>query len=92
MIPIHILCCYILIVKFDLGVAGAGMATSFCFVFAFTLYTLTAYLDKALRPAFFLPSVDSIKHAWSYFKVAFPPALLMMFDFVILELVTIISA
>lgn len=91
-VVVQIISCYLLIIVADLNIEGAALAVTISYFLGFLVLTICAYAQTDVRPMLYWPNMDSIKYAWSYFKEALPPALLIGMDMLVFEILTILSA
>jgi hypothetical protein len=61
---INLLLCYLLIVKYQLELIGAGIVISLCYLLGFILLGIIS--------GFYLPTLNSFRYAWSYLKEGLP--------------------
>lgn len=74
---LHLLWCYLLVAKYDLGVEGLALATSFTYLLMFLMITEYAHCLSRLKEALFCPD-KSVFEGWGeYFKLGIPAMIMI---------------
>ena len=88
---LHTLWAYLFIIEFELGVAGAAMATTITYAIM-TAATILISLTKAeLRDAIFWPNNETYRNIGGYLRVAIPSTLMLCLEWWAYEVFTLLA-
>lgn len=88
---IHGLLCYLFIVELQLGIRGAGIATSIANALIFLGMLTYSITNQDIKTAIFFPNKRSFMGLKTYMSLALPAAFMLCFDFWAFDLITVIS-
>ena len=88
---VHILWCYLFVVKWDMDIVGLAIATNistFTMLFIITVY---AHCISSISDALFFPTSDSFKHWGEYLRLSIPATVMLCAEWWAFEILTILS-
>lgn len=89
---LHILWCYIFVIKLDMQVLGAAYAMAVTCTLSFTSVTVFAYFVPRIRKALFAPTLESLNDWGEYFSISIPATIMVCAEWWCFELFVLASS
>jgi len=88
----HIISCYILIVRLDLGIEGSGIATAFTFLVQLIVVTIYPYFVADIKNSLVSLTMKDCFTGWSeYLAISAPATLMVCAEWWCFEIMIILS-
>ena len=89
---LHVLWCYLFIVKLDMHVTGAGLAMALTCLLMYTSVTLISHQIARIKDALSLPTIESLEEWGEYLAISVPATVMICASWWGFEICVIIAA
>ena len=89
---LHVVWCYIFIIKYDMQVFGAGLAMALTCMLMYSSVTIISHRITRIQEALFFPTVESFYEWREYLGISIPATIMICASWWGFELFVLISA